>query len=183
MNRHKSSFPIQTQQGYSLIEVLLTVVILSIGLAGVGLLQVNNVQNTYNANNRALATNSAMDMANRIRSNMIAYGLESFADVTAGTDNGCTNNADSLCTAVQMAQDDFRQWNQNIAAILPQGSGMVCTDSTPDDGQPGATACDGTGNNVIKIFWVENATFSDETAADDIDAAATWQVFTLLISP
>ncbi|MBU1189479.1 MAG: type IV pilus modification protein PilV [Gammaproteobacteria bacterium] len=171
------------QQGYSLIEVMLTVVILSIGLAGLGLLQVNNVQNTYNANNRALATNAAMDMSSRIRANMQGYGFQAFANIDTGSDNNCTNNSDDDCTPLEMAQDDFNQWNDNIAAILPQGSGIVCTDSTPFDGQPGATACDGTGNNVIKIFWAETATFSDETVADDIDGSTISQVFSLIISP
>lgn len=171
------------QQGYSLIEVMLTVVILSIGLAALGLLQVNNVQNTYNANNRAVATNAAMDMANRIRTNMAGYAQQIFTDLSTGADKNCTNNTDNLCTPAELGQDDFNQWQLNLAAVLPQGSGTVCTDSTPFDGIPGTTACDGVGNNVIKVFWRENASFSDETVADDIDGATTWQVFALVFSP
>ena len=84
MNKHSSPSTMQSQQGYSLIEVMLTVVILSIGLAGLGLLQVNNVQNTYNANNRAAAATAASDMADRIRANLVAYENGLFTDVTQG---------------------------------------------------------------------------------------------------
>ena len=66
-------------------------VILSIGLAGLGLLQVNNVQNTYNANNRAAAATAAADMADRIRANLVAYEAGLFADVSTGSDNGCSD--------------------------------------------------------------------------------------------
>jgi type IV pilus assembly protein PilV len=171
------------QQGYSLIEVMLTVVILSIGLAGLGLLQVNNVQNTYNANNRAAAATAASDMADRIRANLLAYENGIFSNISTGSDNGCaTGGGGTECNFTQMAQDDFNQWTTNLANILPQGAGIVCVDNAViDDGEPGAPACTGTGNTVVKVFWRENASFSDDQAGDDIDNQ--WQAFGLVVYP
>ena len=39
--------------------------------------------------------------------------------------------------------------------MIARSSSKVCTDSTPDDGQPGALLCDGLGSNVIKVFWLD----------------------------
>ena len=171
------------QRGYSLIEVMLTVVILSIGLAGLGLLQVNNVQNTYNANNRAAAATAAADMADRIRANLVAYENGLFADINTGSNNSCADGSGgTVCNFTQMAQDDMNQWLTNLGNILPGGTGVVCVDNGDvDDGQPGAAACSGTGNTVVKVFWRENASFSDDVAADDVDNQ--WQAFGLVVYP
>ena len=183
MNKHSSPFTMTTQQGYSLIEVMLTVVILSIGLAGLGLLQVNNVQNTYNANNRAAAATAASDMADRIRANLVAYENGLFTNINSGSDNGCsTGGGGTVCNFTQLAQDDLDQWITNLANILPGGTGIVCVDNgVVDDGEPGAPACTGTGNTVVKVFWRENASFSDDVAADDVDNQ--WQAFGLVVYP
>jgi len=181
MNREALS--LVRQRGYSLIEVMLTVVILSIGLAGLGLLQVNNVQNTYNANNRALAATAASDMADRIRANLVAYESGLFRDISAGSNNNCADGSGStVCNFTQMAQDDINQWATNLTNILPGGAGVVCVDNgNVDDGAPGAPACSGTGNTVVKVFWRESAGFSDDRNVDDIDDA--WQAFGLVVYP
>lgn len=171
------------QQGYSLIEVMLTVVILSIGLAALGLLQVNNVQNTYNANNRSAAATAAADMADRIRANLVAYENGLFSNIDTGSDNNCAAGAGTTeCNFTQMAQDDLNQWLTNLANILPAGQGIICVDNgITDDGVPGAPACSGTGNTVVKVFWRESASFSDDQAGDDIDNQ--WQSFGLVVFP
>jgi hypothetical protein len=53
-------------------------------------------------------------------------------------------------------QNDFYEWSAEVAALLPSGSGVICLDSTPDDGVPGAAACDGAGDVLsIKLWWSE----------------------------
>lgn len=185
MNKHSSTYLMQTQQGYSLIEVMITVVILSIGLAGVGLLQVNNVQNTYNANNRAAAATAAADMADRMRANLVAYENGLFANISAGEDNNCADGSGSVCSFTEMAQDDMNQWLTNLGNILPEGIGVVCVDNGAIDdvgaGDPPDPACSGTGNTVVKVFWRESAAFSDDRNADNIDNQ--WQAFGLVVYP
>jgi hypothetical protein len=82
-----------------------------------------------------------------------------------------------------MAQDDFNQWQTNLGNILPAGTGVVCVDNgNIDDGDgEGDPACSGTGNTVVKVFWRENASFSDDQAADDINNQ--WQAFGLVVYP
>jgi type IV pilus assembly protein PilV len=50
---------------------------------------------------------------------------------------------------------DLYLWNQANASLLPSGQGVVCLDSTPNDGTPAAPACDGVAgaNLAVKIWW------------------------------
>jgi len=54
-----------------------------------------------------------------------------------------------------MAQSDLAEWNTIIATHLPLGQGIVCVDSTPDDGSSAASAqCDGLGTEFsVKLWW------------------------------
>lgn len=171
------------QSGYSLLEVMIAVVILSIGLAALGLLQVGNVQNSYNAHNRSLAAAAAANMAERIRTNLQAYENGSFVEAGAGALNNCSGGADvDACTPEQMAEDDLARWQEELTQILPQGAGIVCTDNgAVDDGTPTATACSGTGNTVVKVFWRETANFSTQITTDDVNNE--WQAFGLVVYP
>ncbi len=171
--------------GYSLLEVMVAVVIMSIGLTALGLLQVANVQNSYNANNRGIAAMAATTMADRIRANLSGYENGLFTDTTglAGASAGCSDGSGGVtCTAAQMAQDDLARWLDELANSLPEGDGVVCVDDGQlDDGTPGAPLCSGTGNTVVKVFWRESAGFSTTTAADDVNAA--WQAFGIAVYP
>ena len=57
------------QAGFSLIEVLVTMVVLSIGLLGVAGMQASGLRNNHAVYTKTQATNLAMDMAERIRAN------------------------------------------------------------------------------------------------------------------
>jgi type IV pilus assembly protein PilV len=56
-----------------------------------------------------------------------------------------------------MAKMDVHLWKASVAAALPGGQAIVCTDATPNDGTPSAPACDTSPNApyVIKIWWDE----------------------------
>lgn len=163
------------QRGYTLVEVMVTVLILSIGLAALGLLQVLTVQNTYNSNNRALAVMSAEAMIDRVRSNIAGYETGAYTSLTApGLPQPCTDA--SPCSPDQIAQSEYSLWTQELAQNLPQGFGILCMDGddgSVNDGEPGAPACGG-GVNVIKIFWRENSVGGQGT---NDEVTNTWRVF------
>lgn len=122
------------QHGVSLIEVLVTLVILSIGLLGIAGMQVTSVKNTQVAAQRSIATQQAYDIAERIRANMgTPAGLP--GGVPGGAVNGSYNNLTPTipadpgcggpCTPVQQAVADHRNWNLTNAQVLPAGTGTV----------------------------------------------------------
>lgn len=146
------------QAGFTLIEVLVTLVIFAFGMLGVAGLQMVSLSNLDSAQFRSVASLKANEMAERIRANNgTAY------DGVPGADNKCRtahyssrNAVPSTCTPAQMAADDVWDWNTELADRLPAGSGLVCIDSTPDDGKPGAPACDGLGQALaVKVWWTE----------------------------
>ena len=140
--------------GTSLVEVMVAVLVLSMGMAGVAALMVTNVTSTSSAQVYSQAVIHADEMADVMRANMMAYETAVFTTDPGTTSANCTGGTG--CTLTEQAQYDYASWRAAVARDLPLGQGFICTDSAPDDGQPSALACDGTGNNVIKIFWRES---------------------------
>jgi type IV pilus assembly protein PilV len=136
--------------GFTLIEVLIAVVILAGGLLGLAGLQVATLKNNQSAYLRSQATQLAYDMSDRMRSNRLGTANGNYNNQSA-TSNNCET---SSCTPAQMAGYDLAQWNAALAAQLPSGSGVVCIDSTPNDGTVASNACFNNGNSyAIKIWW------------------------------
>lgn len=141
------------QAGFTLIEILVTIVILSIGLLGIAGMQASSLRNNHAAYTKTQAANLAMDMADRIRANPGAraeyVGFDTGANVPA--DPGCIGTG---CTAEQLADFDMRQWSipilgtngttvtETTKPALPDGRGMIGIDN---------------GRYVITLVWREPA--------------------------
>ena len=180
----KSVYIRRTQKGFTLLEVLISLVIFSIGLLGLAGLQILAVKLTSDSMLRTVATVLANDMVDRMRANVAAttLGVTSPYNNPTGTPaanpaclglNSAGGSVNTSCTPAQMAGEDFYEWYANIngaaangwhpaiSGLLPQGYGVVCIDSTPNDGTPSAPACDGVvavaGKPIfaIKLWWTE----------------------------
>jgi type IV pilus assembly protein PilV len=114
---------IKRQSGFSLIEVLVAIVILSIGLLGIAGLQLTGLRQVHNANLLFQAVIQANDISDRIRANSIGLDSGSYNNISGtGTDPGCIQ---SSCTPTQLAATDAFEWNTNNARLLPGGAGTV----------------------------------------------------------
>jgi len=143
-------------RGFTLIEVMVALLVLSIGLLGLAGLQVAALQNNQSAFMRSQATALAYDLADRMRSNVVGTISGNYDPANAAVVPTCRTTAG--CTSQEMAANDLAEWNATIAANLPMGEGAVCIDSTPSDGADSTTPeCDGVGTQyVIKLWWDEN---------------------------
>ncbi|SPE19369.1 Pilus modification protein PilV [Burkholderiales bacterium] len=141
-------------RGYLLIEVLVSIIVISIGLLGLAQLHAVAVARGTSGLLRSKATELGYAMADRIRANQVGASAGAYANLTGvPSDPGCIT---ASCTPAQLAAYDYFEWNQEIAAALPGGSGVVCIDNTPDDGTPVNPACDGIGTMMVaKVFWSE----------------------------
>lgn len=142
----------ERQTGVSLIEVLVAMLILSIGLLGMVGLQTTSLRNTQNAYLRTQATIFAEDMAERMRTNPQGVGGGGYMAASGALTAACLTVTG--CSSGALAQHDLAEWQASLADALPSGSGRVCRDATPDDGTVAAPACDGGGDLlVIKVWW------------------------------
>jgi type IV pilus assembly protein PilV len=160
MNRTLAS----SQRGVTMLEVLIAILIISVGLLGTAGLQAVSLRASIAANERTTATLLAYDAADRMRANKAGFALGAYHNYTATQNTNCL--AAAGCTPQQLAQHDMWEWNNAITLALPSGMGIVCRDSSADDGTSNASlttaACDGLGNQyVVKIWWYEDRSSSN----------------------
>jgi len=165
----KQNKALSAARGFSLLEALVALVILSVGLLGIAGLQARGLLNNVNANFRTQAVFLADDLADRMRANKRAMtgATKHFDQPTAAYTAGCLTSAG--CTVQQMARTDFFLWEQRLDALLPLGVGEVCIDSTPVDGAPGAPECDGLGSQyAIKVWWDDDRSGAIDSGSNDL---------------
>ncbi len=144
----------RSQGGYVLLEALIAVVIAAVGFIGAARMQTFGLAMNNSAQVRQKAILLGYQMADRIRANQAGVTAHAYDSPVAG-DTACLAAA-SGCTPVQLAAADMAEWQTEIAAQLPGATGVVCIDSTPDDGDAGAPQCDGAGIVVaVKLWWVD----------------------------
>jgi len=144
-----------SQRGFTLLEVLIAVVILSVGLLGLAALQATSLKSNHASLVRSQIAILSYDMVDRMRANMPAVTLGDYDLPTSTQNANCTTTTG--CTPTQMADHDYFEWSTLIARALPAGEGVVCRDGTPNDGTDAAShACDGGAEFVVKLWWDEN---------------------------
>ncbi len=156
------------QRGFNLVEVLVSLAVLTIGLTGVAALLIQGMSASNSATLNSVAVTHAQTGVEIMRSNLEAYTAGYFAGDNTTDDEYTTADCSSGCSAEAQADADYASWRTQLAVSMPDGRGYICTDSTPDDGQPGAVACDDEGQNVIKIFWRDIKDQDAEAASDDV---------------
>jgi type IV pilus assembly protein PilV len=109
----------RTQQGFSLIEVLVALVVTTMGLLGLASLQLLSIKTQHNAFMRGQATQINHDMIERMRGNCAAALAGSYNLTLTGAP-GSGNDLPST---------DLRQWRARIAQALPEGTGSVAVNA------------------------------------------------------
>ncbi|MCU7836976.1 MAG: type IV pilus modification protein PilV [gamma proteobacterium symbiont of Taylorina sp.] len=156
--------------GFTLIEVLVSLVILSTGLLGVAGMQINSLKNNQSAYYRTQAVNLAYELADSMRANPAGVANGHYDEGVPLKNDNCENNTG--CSNSEMAGNDLFQWSSNsvahsIANTLLKGSGVACIDSTPDDGCIAGQFCDGIGSTyAIKTFWLDRLDNAASAGAD-----------------
>jgi type IV pilus assembly protein PilV len=143
--------------GFTLVEVLVATLVMALGLLGLAGLHVASLKNTMSAGQRTETSYLAYEIADRMRANPRGVIAGNYNN-QAGTEDDCTG---AVCTAAEVAGYDLAQWTAAVQARLPNGSGVVCIDGTPEDGSapPGGAGCDNAGTAyAIKIWWNDTRT-------------------------
>jgi type IV pilus assembly protein PilV len=163
MHPHKLIF--RNQQGFSIIEAMIAVIILVLGLLGTLGMIINSLKLSSSSNYRSIAGEQAYSMADTLRANPFAIatttGAAAFDGSVPSAELNCLKAAG--CSRDSFVNNQVWVWQQQLANSLPGGAGYVCRDSDPGGHSPTQTAagavsswnCDGTGQYVVKICWNE----------------------------
>lgn len=164
-----------SQRGSSLIEVLITMLVVAVGLLGAAGLQLASTryQQTSAARTQAFiqadfiiekmrVNNSNLTLANLAtavatpESAYLAPDAYGAADVLPA-DPACGLNGQPACTAALAAQRDLREWRQSLARELPGGRGAIFPVAAAGNTEPNARR--------VVVMWREKA---QQETADDI---------------
>lgn len=173
-------------RGMSLIEVLISLVILSIGVLAVVALQLIAKRNNMDAGERTVAAQLAYDMLERMRVNSTPAALsvyvgnatggvgrgtmgdEPAATCRAGDDNASPTTAQ--CTQAELARHDVWEWEQAL-----DGAAERIGTSTKVGGLTQPTACiegSATGESgiyTVTIVWRGKVEIPDRNGPGDTD--------------
>ena len=150
MNRSSTR---SAQRGFSMIEVLVTLLIISLALLGTAGLQAYAMRLNQGGQFRTQAVFLAADLAERMEANKPGAVAGLYAAAAANTD--CVAAA---CSPASLAQFDLFQWQAAVAAALPQSTTAVAQ-----------TAAGNPSTYTITISWVDR---QGEATNAAFDAAA-----------
>lgn len=110
---------LRKSKGFSLVEVLITLVIMSVGMLGIAGLYVHSMQAGRTSMLRHHAVTLAGDIADRLRANPTAGAAYAAA---AGADNDCVPMGATVvvnCDVASMAAHDILLWQAQALDFLP----------------------------------------------------------------
>ena len=145
----------QRQQGFTLIEILVAVLVFGLGVLGVAALGATSQKASLKAYHSMLATWKAQEMMESIRANR-DHAVTSNDYLHAPTDSApnepgknCIQTfgetlAAAGCSSADLAADDLYEWIESLAGYLPSASGTV---SAAVDSITGLT------NVTVTVLW------------------------------
>jgi type IV pilus assembly protein PilV len=156
----------RTEGGFTLVEVLIALLVMSIGLLGIGKMMMLSARANDSAYMRSQATTLAYTMLDAMRANRVAAISQGYDTAQVVPAQLACATAAPGCTSGQVAQNDTFLWNQALATELPNGAGAVVTVTAPDKVTlaPNITA-------TITVTWsdkVAEQTFGDPLAAGNL---------------
>lgn len=165
------------QRGFSLLEVMVAVVVFSVGLIGLGLLLTSSIRANHAGFLHSQATFVAESIADSMRANVIGVWQNAYNGVwNAATPAAPMDCVAAACTPAQLAARDVAAWGRMVGQLLPAGSGTVLC--TPRAGRPLPNPAQllsspiYSGTCVITMNWREQTDAPDGT----VDGQFEWVV-------
>ncbi len=158
------------QRGFTLVEVLVAIVVFSIGLIGLGATMAISIR----SNNVAAQRTQAIFLAETLGDMMRANGDGVWANAyDGGYPNGATGDCTANCTVAQIAERDQRLWSEMLQRTLPNASARVeCTLVAASRPRPGIIRPPD-GLCRVGLTWTENVD-ADLTADGVRDQTFSW---------
>ncbi len=145
---------LKRSMGVGLIEVLVSVLILSAGILGLASIHVNGIKLTNQSALRFQANVLSADIIERMRANITtantttAYEVANVAAFDALALGGVNCLSPGTCTVAQLAVWDLNQWKDAIELSLPTGKGIISSAGVPKTFTVTVSYVDQTGATV-----------------------------------
>ncbi len=141
-------------RGFTLLEVLVAILVLSIGLLGLAMLQVESLKYNTDAYFRTQATMLAYEIIDQMRANSAAAKAGGYsASAAPSTTETCGASASGCASTTALANYDLSVWYARLAAVLP-------ADTTPSSISQSGNTC------TVIVRWKER----------DISKSRTWTI-------
>lgn len=146
--------------GFSLIEVLVALLVLSIGLLGLAALQTTGLAFNHQSYERTQAVLQAYDIIDRMRANKSETGgVINTAYNSVALGNQPTVEVDCAaaeCDGDQLAAYDINRWNAANATILAEGQGAICKGTFTNDTNGYPASCNVADSIYrVAVTWKE----------------------------
>ena len=177
---------VRRARGFGLVEVLVSMIVISIGLLGIAKMQALAFASTGVASMRSLAALQASSLAASMHANraywaaggvappVITVTGTTISDATLATAADCTTASGANppdCPIATVAAYDLQRWSQSVSALLPNPvSTITCTNVV---GTP--------VNCTIQITWAEKAVAMNQQGANS--AAMQAPTYVLFVQP
>jgi len=150
-----------TQDGFSLIEVLIAVVVISVGFLATARMQIESLRGSQGAYFTSQANFMVREMTDRMRANPDGVINGHYNNIVtsagaAGNTPSCIN-AETLCSNQEIAEADLAAWSKHLHAdnqgasnfipLLPSGDSIQAAGSINLDGA--------TGVFTVSVSWSE----------------------------
>ena len=181
-------------RGFSLIEVMVALIVLSVGLLGVAKMQALSLSSTTISNKRSMAAIEAASLAAAMHVNRgywnaadaaaakiavagttvsVTSGAPNLAAMLAGVVPACTSIV-TPCPVTNMAAYDLQNWALALQGLLPNDAALISCGAAP-------VTC------TINIQWTENAIAINNQEAQALAAGPTAAIqnpsYTLYVQP
>lgn len=143
--------------GFTLVEVLVTMVILSVGLLGIAALHTASLRNSLDSALRSQASALAADIADRMRGNRDA-ALAGNYDIAIGATR-------TVVAGSPLVDRDLNGWKTQLALILPGGDGSIVR-----------TVVAGSDVFTITVEWGERGRQGEGTATTTMSFQTVTQI-------
>lgn len=186
------------QQGFSMLEVLISMVIIMFGLLGIAGTQMLVINNTENARYQGVAASLASGLSAAMRGNSAYWSAASLANITItgvsgdstqttissdfGTIPSYVDCANAICSKRQMAYYDLLNYGEAVARLLPPVSATSSASTTIVCGSDAPTTC------KVTLSWSENNVAVANRSGTEVGALAngatgthTFQTFVAIV--
>lgn len=157
MHKKNCTTPKAQANGFSLIEVLVSILIIALGIMGTSALLIKGMSNAKTASLRSVAALQATSLASSMYANRAFWAVRENAITFKSTDKTVSSKSSNIdtsktscttatCTPAQLAGLDLVTWASSLGTALPDAKSDV---SCPTVVNNSARNC------TIKISWTE----------------------------